>query len=163
MGENLEDADRHFAVAFNNEVWDLLGRTRRTAEDDLRMIHAAHASHLHWLGVGTPAHHQRGLWLIARVYAELGNATEAKRYATQCAALTERAREFLAPFDLAYAMEALARAHAIAGEAELAQKDRNDAIALAEAIEDDDARRVTMDDILSGNWGALETEHARQL
>ncbi|MEZ5666898.1 MAG: hypothetical protein R3F55_05600 [Alphaproteobacteria bacterium] len=160
MGEEFDDADRRFAIAFNNEVWDLLAKPRRSAAEDSRMVHAAHASCIHWLSAGTPVHHQRALWLLSRVYAELGNAAEAKRYAAQCAALTERARDLLAPFDLAYAMEALARAHAVAGEVEQALRNRRDAVALAEAVEDEEARALTLDDIRSGNWGALEKEHA---
>lgn len=74
MSEHPEDPGRAYAVAFNTLAWDLLGRSDRGHEDDLKMLHAAHASLLHWLGAGAGAHHQRGLWLIARVYAELGLA-----------------------------------------------------------------------------------------
>ncbi len=56
----------------------------RTQAEDEEMLHAAHASLYHWLQVGTVLHHQRGLWMIARVHAVLGHAAEALRYASRC-------------------------------------------------------------------------------
>ena len=68
------EAHRHFAAGLNGEVWGLLGKEERSVEEDERMVHAAHASCYHWLEIGTGLHQQRGEWLIARVYSELGQA-----------------------------------------------------------------------------------------
>jgi hypothetical protein len=147
--------DRTFAIAFNQQAWALLGKAERTAEEDRLMVHAAHASLLHWLATGTRVHEQRGLWLIARVYAELGIVGEAMRHAQACAALTEQVRGELQPFDLAYAEEAVARAHAVAGDAESAATHRARAEELAAAISAEADRKLALEDIAAGNWGVL--------
>ena len=66
------EALRGLAVRFNGEAWALLKTAERSAEDELRMIHAAHASLYCWLAVGTAVQEQRGLWLLSHVDAELG-------------------------------------------------------------------------------------------
>ena len=78
-----------FAKTINGEVWRLLEKPDRSAADDEQMIHAAHASCYHWLYAGTPLHHQRGEWLIARVYPVLGHREAAERYARRCLALAQ--------------------------------------------------------------------------
>ncbi len=86
----LPEAQLHFAKSINGEVWDLLDKTNRTASDDEMMLAAAYASCYHWLQVGTGLEHQRGEWLIARVYTVLGIKEQALRHASRCLDLTER-------------------------------------------------------------------------
>ncbi len=150
------EAGRKFAAQFNNAVWNLLGRADRSAADDERMVHAAHASHMHWLDAGDAANHQRGLWLIARVYAELGNAQEAARYADLCRGLTDRAADRLQPFDLVYCQEAEARAAAVSGNAADAQRLKEKALAAAADLADQQTRDMVVGDINAGNWGVLD-------
>ena len=103
-------------ASLNGEVWALLEKSKDRSEDEnQRMVHAAHASHYDWLHAGTGVHQQRGGWLISHVYAELGLADPALRHAQRCAELIEIHRDALKDFDLAYSVEALARAHALAG------------------------------------------------
>lgn len=110
----LDPADeRRLAAALFNRVWQLLERTDRDVLDDDRMVHAAHASRHHWGVVGEPVHWARGEWQISRVYAVLGRPEPALHHANRCLDLTT-AHE-LSRFDLGYAHEALARAHALAG------------------------------------------------
>ena len=103
-------------ASLNGEVWALLEKSKERSEDEnRRMVHAAHASHYHWLHAGTGVHQQRGEWLISHVYAVLGLVGAALRHAQRCAELTEIHRDALKDFDLAYSVEALARAHALTG------------------------------------------------
>jgi hypothetical protein len=108
------------AVGLFNHVWELMDRKDRTPEDDLEMVHAAHASRWHWGRVGTPLNRQRGEWQVSRVYAVLGRAEPALVHARSCLALTEQ--HDITDFDRGFAYEAMARAHAIAGnDAEVAK------------------------------------------
>jgi hypothetical protein len=82
------------------------------------MLHAAHASRFHWGEAPEcrPENLARGEWQVSRVYAVLGRPEPAIWHARRCLEHCEQAG--LADWDLAYAYEALARAHALAGDAE---------------------------------------------
>jgi hypothetical protein len=103
---------RQLGVDLFNEVWRLL----ETREDDDRMLHAAHASRFHWgeADEAGPANRARGEWQVSRVYVTLGRAEPALWHAHRCLEHCERAG--LGDWDLAYAYEALARAHALCGQ-----------------------------------------------
>lgn len=150
-----QEAHRFFAGNANGEVWGLLGKGDRTVEDDQLMIHAAHASLYHWLKVGTAVHHQRGAWLIARVYSELGLAEAAMRYAERCQDLTKQHADSLEDFDKAYAYECIARANAVAGNIEEAKKLKALAEEAGEAIADEESKTYFVGDLQGGNWGTL--------
>lgn len=100
--------DRALAADLFNRAWALLDMPARTPEQDDEMVHAAHASAYFWLRVGTPQHHFRSHWQLARVYAALGRAEPALHHAERCRRLcTDRA---LTPFDHACFFEVHARA-----------------------------------------------------
>mgnify|MGYP001817636726 CR=1 FL=1 len=149
------EAHRFFAIEFNGQTWSLLEKEDRTQADDEMMIHCAHASCRHWLEAGTGLHHQRGEWMIARVYSVLGQAEAAIFYADRCLELTEQHRGLMEDFDWAYAYEGVARANAIAGNRDTALND----IALAEkagaAIADAERKKFFVGEFDSGDWNAL--------
>jgi hypothetical protein len=78
------------------------------------MVHGAHASCAHWRVVGTPENWARGEWQCARVYAVLGRGEPALFHARRSLAICEE--HGIGDFDLAFAHEAVARAHAVAGD-----------------------------------------------
>ena len=129
------EAHRKFAKELFNLTWDLLDREDRTAEDNDRMIHAAHASRFHWGEIGTPLEFARGEWQVSRVYAVLGRATAAIYHGERSLALCEE--NGIGDFDLAFAYEALARGHAVAGEAAKSAEYMGLAKQAAEEIEDE--------------------------
>ena len=86
----------------------------RTQAQDDRMLHMAHASRHHWEQVGTPANLARGEWLCSRVYAVLGRGEPSLHHARRVLELCEE--HGIGDWDLAFAHEALARAHAVAGD-----------------------------------------------
>ncbi len=108
-----EQFHKKMAVDLFNHTWDLMDKPDRTPEDDIEMVHSAHASRWHWGKVGTPLNFQRGEWQVSRVYAILKRAEPALYHAQRCLALTET--NDISGFDLGFAHEATARAHAIAG------------------------------------------------
>ena len=158
MGEEKyteAEAHRLFAGKLNGEVWILLEKADRTEAEDELMIHAAHASCCHWLKVGTGLHHQRGEWLIARVYAEMGLGEAALRHARRCEQLTEVHADLMEDFDRAYALEAVARANAVAGHDEEALEYVRLAEKAGAAIEDEENRKMFTGDFDSGDWAGL--------
>ncbi|HEY6016427.1 MAG TPA: hypothetical protein VIU16_06550 [Gaiellaceae bacterium] len=106
--------ERQLAVDLFNHCWTLLARDRRSRDEDDEMLHAAHASRFHWGRVGGPENRARGEWQCSRVYCVLGRAEPALHHARRCLELCEE--HGLADWDLAFAYEALARAHRVAGD-----------------------------------------------
>jgi len=151
----LQEAHAHFARSVNGEVWALLEKAERTPDEDERMVHAAHASLYHWLFAGGIVNQQRGEWLIAHVYAELGVAEAALRHAGRCHRLTEQYAAQMEDFDWAYAYEALARAHAVAGDVVAATQYLQQARDAGEAIADAESKSLFSADLAAGNWGGL--------
>jgi hypothetical protein len=102
------------AMSLFNQTWDLLGKKERTKEEDLKMIHSAHASRYHWGEIGTPLEFERGEWQISRVYSVLGRREPALYHAQLCLSICKE--NGIGDFDLAFAYEALARAYAVADD-----------------------------------------------
>src|SRR5687768_6878293 len=138
---------RRLAVDLFNGLWKLLGNPKRSADDDLAMIHAAHASQHHWGIAGDARNWCIGEWQIARVYATLGRAEPARVHAAEALRLAEAHR--LNAFVIACAHEALARAAMTAEDR--AAFDEN--VAAAEragaGIEDEEDRQVWRTDMES--------------
>jgi hypothetical protein len=139
--------EKLLAAQLFNQTWRLLEQEGRTRADDDRMIHTAHASRCHWGQVpgATPAHLARGEWLISRVYAVLGRAEPALHHAGRVLDLCQEHR--IGDFDLAFAYEALARAHAVAGDTGRARDCTGQALAAAEEIADSEDRDLVLADL----------------
>ncbi|MGH8862640.1 MAG: MerR family transcriptional regulator [Jatrophihabitantaceae bacterium] len=139
--------ERRLGAALFNATWTMLEKEQRTRADDDAMLHMAHASRHHWGRAAdvTPAHLGRGEWQCSRVYAVLGRAEpclhHAQRYLDIC---TENG---IADWDLAFAYEALARGHAVAGDPEQARAFTEQALAAAEQIAEDDERELVLSDL----------------
>jgi DNA-binding transcriptional MerR regulator len=129
---------RRLAADLFNLVWTMLETPDRTEEQDERMLHAAHASRFHWGEVGEPVNLARGDWQVSRVYAVLGRAEPALHHAQRCLE-TCRAND-IEDFDLAFAYEALARAHLVAGDSHAADRYRSLASQAGTDIADDEDR-----------------------
>jgi hypothetical protein len=115
-----EEDERKLAARLFNRVWDLMELPSRTREDDDEMIHTAHASRYHWGVVGQAENRARGEWQVSRMYTVLGRSEPALAHARRCLEICEQNN--FADWDLAYAFEALARAHKTAGhKAEVAK------------------------------------------
>jgi hypothetical protein len=131
---------RRLAVDLFNHAWTLMRLPERTAEQDDELIHAAHASRCHWAEVGTAANLARGEWQVSRVYSTLGRAEPAIYHASRCLAYCESDPNALEEWDLPYAYEALARAHAVAGDTGEAERFAARARELGAQIEDAEDR-----------------------
>ena len=139
--------DRELGVRLFNATWELIG----SRADDDRMLHMAHASRFHWGEAPEckPENLARGEWMVSRVYTLLGRAEPAIWHARRCVDHCEQ--NGVGDWDLAYAYEALARAHAVAGDAEAADwkakaRAAGDAIADPEDREHFDEDYATLPD-----------------
>ncbi len=119
IGGVTNDEQRRLAIDLYNKTWKLFD-----GDPDV-LIHTAHASAYHWMQVGTTANRARSEWLCARVYSELGRAEPALHHARRCLELVESDPAAMEDWDLAAAYEALARAHAIAGDADESMRYRD--------------------------------------
>ena len=112
----MSSEERQRGVDLFNEVWRLI----ETREDDDRLLHSAHASAYYWAAAPEckPENRARSEWQISRVYTVLGRGEPAVWHARRCLEWCESAG--IGDWDLAYAYEALARAHGVAGSPEAA-------------------------------------------
>lgn len=148
MGDEVTpEQRRRLAVDLFNHAWTLMQLSGRTPEQDDELIHTAHASRHHWSEVGTAANLARGEWQISRVYATLGRAEPALHHANRCLAYCEASPHELEDWDLAYAYEALARAHLVAGEAAEGERCVARARELGERIADPEDREQLEQDL----------------
>ena len=133
-----EDQHRRCAAGLFNRTWELMEQSDRSPEQDLEMVHAAHASRWHWGVVGQPVNLARGEWQISRVYAILGRGEPALHHAELYLRMCEEHE--LSEYDRAFAHESLARAAAVAGDSESVAAHVQYGLAAAEHIEDEKGR-----------------------
>jgi hypothetical protein len=147
MDTDTQVDQRRLATDLFNGVWRLLEREDRDAADDDRMLHMAHASRYHWGEVGEPANRSRGEWQCSRVYAVLGRPEPALHHARRGLEICQE--HGLADWDLAFAYESVARAHAVAGDREAALEWTRRALSAAADIAEDDDRELLLSDLES--------------
>ena len=92
-----------------------------------------------------PRQPARGEWQISRVYTVLGRAEPALHHARRVLDICQE--NGIGDWDLAFAYEALARAHAVAGDAAQAREYTDQALAAAEDIAEDEERELVMADL----------------
>ena len=149
------EAHRYFAKQYNLKTWELLDKPTRTREEDELLLDYAHASQAHWRAVGTDVNHHRGEWMIARAYTVRGEAESALRHAERCLELTEAHTHDREDFDLAFAYEAMARAHALNGDRAEAERYIEMARQEGEGIVNDQDLSIFVSEFNGGNWNGV--------
>ena len=145
-------AHRRLGKDLYNDTWTLIETADRTPEQADEMLFATHASSYHWAkGGGTLANAARGHWQIARVYSTLGRGEPAVWHARRCLQLAEAAATagVAEDWDLAAALEGLARAQAVSGDRAAAAATVVEARAALEAIADPEDRELIEQDLSS--------------
>jgi hypothetical protein len=155
---DLKVANRWFAVELNNTTWEWLESGDYDVHVGEQMLHAAHASCHHWLQVGSAVNHARAECLVANVHAALGYGPSAMRHALRCVELTKKNPDELADWDSAFAYDALARAHAAAGETKQAGIVRMKARELAGKIAQKEDKAFFDKWHGGGNWHDLAAD-----
>ena len=149
-----QECHKKFAVKLNNLVWQLLEKKDRSNEENKTMLYAAFASCYHWRIVGKPINQQRGEWMISHVYAILNKPALALHHAQLCMEYTKNLKA--EDFDLAYAYEAMARAHAAAGNKAEAQKYLKLAQEAGEKIKGEEDKKIYMGDLAAEPWYGIK-------
>mgnify|MGYP003349505162 FL=1 len=143
---------RSLAIEANNSTWEILGKPvdQISPEEAEEMTRRAYAAAYHWQRAegSTPANSARADWLLSRVWVVRGEGAQAMNYASRCMATCEAAS--LVDFDLAYAHEALARAHACLGQAPEAKLHKDKAAHVP--IADSEDKEVVERDLASEPW-----------
>lgn len=150
---------RAIAVDLNNAIWARLDAddvTEASPPDEREeLLYAAYASTHHWLAVGTVANHARGEHLISRVAARIGDADRALHHALRCLALVEANPKDTEDWDLAFALEATARAYAASGDHRAASATIARARQAAAAISDPEDRQIVESELEREPWFGL--------
>jgi DNA-binding transcriptional MerR regulator len=144
------ETHRRLGRELYNHTWTLIEKGDRTPAETDEMLHATHASAWHWSkGGGTLANAARGEWQIARVYSTLGRGEPALWHARRCLELAEAAANagVADDWDVAAALEGLARAQAIAGDRDAAEGTRARAREALDAIADPEDRQLVEQDL----------------
>lgn len=150
--ESISEAHRCFAVHLHGQTRDLLETGGRSDFESGPMLHAAHASLYHCLQVVSQVNHQRGEWLIGSVQVVLGRPVEALPHAGRTLELTEAHPGLMEDFDVAFAYEGLARAHALAEDYAQAGHWLSRAREAGMDIGDPDDQVVFFDGLKGGDW-----------
>ncbi len=138
---------RKMAAKEFNLVWSLLEKKHRTSEQDLEMIHAAHASRYHWGILGKPVNRAIGEWQVSHVYVVLRMPEPSWYHAERCLEVCRKSR--LGGFPLAFAYEALARAASVAGDARARDRYLVQAEKAGARIRDAEDRALLLSDLRS--------------
>jgi len=111
------------------------------------MLRLALASQYHWSqrADATPENVSVGHWQVARVFALLGQADNARRFGRR--ALQVLGGGEAPPFHAGYAHEALARAAHVAGDAAAREHHLTEARRLAQAVPDEESRGWLLADL----------------
>jgi len=136
---------RQLGVDLFNGTWTLIEQSDRTPDDDILMIHMAHASAYHWLQVGAPENIARSHWQCSRMYTVLGRSEPAIYHAKLVVAVCEQ--NDIGDWDLAFAYEALARAYAVAGNSAESARWLTRAQAASGDITDEEDRDLLLTDL----------------
>jgi DNA-binding transcriptional MerR regulator len=145
-----QETHRRLGKELYNHTWSLIETVDRTAEEVDELLAATHASAYHWSKAGgTLANAARGQWQIARVYSTLGRGEPALWHAHRCVALAEAAvaTGVADDWDLPAALETLARAQAVAGDATAARATQARARAALDGIADAEDRQLIEQDL----------------
>jgi DNA-binding transcriptional MerR regulator len=143
---SLEPAQqRRLAADLFNHTWTYLEQPDRTERETELMIHAAHASRFFWDEIGDASNHATGEWQLSRAYATAGRAEPALHHARLCLEICEE--HGTGDFLLGCAHEALARAHAVAGDPDASARHEAQAHEIAERVEDPEDRELLLSDL----------------
>jgi hypothetical protein len=153
------DLHRWFGVALNNSVWDDIDSSTVDAsspiEDRERLLYSAYASAYHWSQVGQVANRARAEHLIARTAIQVGMGEPAMRHATRCLELVESHPDGMEDWDVALALEGLARAQAATGDMAAAGATLDRAHQATASINDPKDRAVVEAQFAAGPWFGL--------
>ena len=144
---DLSAAHKYFSADCFNKTWDYIDKPiRKTSEEDA-MLRLSLASLWHWTQREdcTDTNLSVGYWQVARVFAHLRQADNARHYGELCLEVSQK--EGVQPFYLGYAYEALARAEHMAGNLDKMEDFLVQAHQAATLVSDAEEKRMLQKDL----------------
>ncbi|MBY8998089.1 MAG: hypothetical protein KGD60_10165 [Candidatus Thorarchaeota archaeon] len=114
----LNEFHKKIAAQSNNGVWPVLDKEDPTEAELEEAMHMAHTARYHWSKAGTIVNAVRAEYMLARIYTHMKRSESALFHANRGLELAKEAKktdENWKDWDLPFIYEALARAHAVAG------------------------------------------------
>jgi hypothetical protein len=136
----LKDEEIKLAKRLFNDCWEYIEKQNRTYEDNLMMLHLAHASRFHWGNVGTLKEAAIGEWQCSYVYSLLGYGEPALVHAQASLRMSESLPK--PNFLIASATHALAFASFRIGRFDDAQFLKVRALELLDGVSEEDAIHI---------------------
>ncbi|MGY5877102.1 MAG: hypothetical protein RTU30_15225 [Candidatus Thorarchaeota archaeon] len=134
----------------NGGIWVVLDKKNATEDELSNALNLAHTSLYHWGIVGTPVNIVRGEYMIARVFSDMKKGEAALFYANRMLELTKEAEktdENFADFDMPFVYEAMAKAHAAAGNKDECKKYHQMAQELTDKLAGEQDRKICQGEI----------------
>lgn len=146
---DLQTAHKYFSAECFNRAWDFIDKPGRSTTEGDRMLQLSMASLWHWTQRQdcTPTNLSIGYWQVARVYALLRQADQARHYGQLC--LEASQAEGVEPFYRGEAYEALARAELVADNQDQMEKYLIQAHQVATALTNAEEKKILLKDLAS--------------
>ncbi len=141
----MDEFHKKVAISTNNGIWAILDNdspSSQELEDALRM---AHTTRYHWSKVGTTVNAVRAEYMLSRVYAHMKRAEPALFHGNRGLELVKEAEKTddkWKDWDLPFIYEALARAHAIAGNNKECKKYKDLAQKATDAVKGEEDKKI---------------------
>ncbi|MEE8399850.1 MAG: hypothetical protein V3S89_12650 [Desulfobacterales bacterium] len=118
---DMQQIHHRLSVQYFNQVWTIIDKQKRSAEETEDMILLAYASLWHWRQRRDvrPLNLSIGYWQVSRVHALAGQYEMAKLFADKCLQVSTQGE--LTPFYMGYAYEALTRAEILSQDSDAAK------------------------------------------
>jgi hypothetical protein len=107
---------KQIAIETNNAIWPILDKEKPGQEELDDALQMAFTSRYHWGVIGEPINLARADYMVSRVYSAMKKPKLALHHANRCLEITKETG--IGDWDLAFAYEAITRAHATAGNEE---------------------------------------------
>jgi hypothetical protein len=142
----LNEFHKKMGAKTNGGIWGVLDNTDPTEAELEDALEMAYTSRYHWKQVGTITNDVRAVYMISRVFSHMKKGDLAVNYANQMLDLAKKAEEEdadnWASFDMPFVYEAIAKAHAAAGNKDECKKYTQMSQELIDKLEDKQDKEI---------------------
>jgi hypothetical protein len=144
---DLQATHKYYSAHCFNRAWDYIDLPKRTPDEENTMLQLSLASLWHWTQRedSTFTNLSIGYWQVARVFALLRQADNARTYGKLC--LEAAQEEGVQPYYSGAAYEALARAEFVAGDQTAMQEYLDQAHQIVETLTDHEEKEMLLKDL----------------
>jgi hypothetical protein len=136
----LEEFHTKIAKETNNGIWPILDAENPSIENLEEALHMAHTSTFHWSKIGKPVNIARGEYMISRVLSALGRGKSSLAHAEKSLRIAEGTES--EDWDIAFAYEAITRAHVAIGDKDKSMEWKEKAQKAIDSVKDEQDRQI---------------------